>query len=146
MEYLKCWIQVKQCWGYHSEEWGKLLRIDAILVRTEVHFWEMSPDFITDFLFLCSCAINFLDLNISINEGKISTDLYKKDTSIPSALLPSSSHPEHVSKNIVFSMAFRLLRICSTPQLLDQRLLELQNEVYSLVIINCLWSKKLLKM
>ena len=89
----------------------------------------MSPDFITDFLFLCSCAINFLDLNISINEGKIITDLYKKDTSIPSALLPSSSHPEHVSKNIVFSMAFRLLRICSTPQLLDQRLLELQNEV-----------------
>lgn len=74
-------------------------------------------------------SCNFLDLKVSIQEGKIVTDLFKKETSIPSALLPSSSHPEHISKNIVFSMAFRLLRICSSPQLFENRLLELKNEV-----------------
>ena len=75
-------------------------------------------------------SCNFLDLNICVKpDGKIVTDLYKKKTSIPSALLPSSAHPAHTSKSIVFSMAFRLLRICSTPDLLDFRLTELQNDV-----------------
>ena len=75
-------------------------------------------------------SCNFLDLSICINlDGKIVTDLYKKPTSVPSALFPSSAHPEHISKSIIFSMAFRLLRICSSPDLLDYRLTELQNEV-----------------
>ena len=74
-------------------------------------------------------SCNFLDMKITISEGKITTDLYKKPTDVPSALLPSSAHPGHISNSIVFSMAFRLLRIVSSPELFNQRLGELKENV-----------------
>ena len=74
-------------------------------------------------------SCDFLDLTVTIDKGKITTDLYKKPTDVPSALLPSSAHPGHVSPNLVFSMAFRLLRICSSPELFENRLGELKNTV-----------------
>ena len=73
-------------------------------------------------------SCNFLDLTIQIDNGKITTDLYRKETDKPSALLPSSAHPGHIPKNIVYSMGFRLLRICSTPELFDKRLEELKTD------------------
>ena len=72
--------------------------------------------------------INFLDLKISIKDGKVHTDLYRKPTDKPRALLPSSAHPTHITTNIVFSMAFRLLRICSNEGLFETRLKELKKE------------------
>ena len=73
-------------------------------------------------------SCNFLDLNIKIKNGKIITDLYRKETSKPSALLPSSSHPKHIKANIAYSLAFRLLRICSSEELFEERLKELRNK------------------
>ena len=73
-------------------------------------------------------SCNFLDLNVSIKEGQIITDVHRKPTDNPSALLPSSSHPKHVYKNIVYILAFRLLRICSTRELFEKRLEQLKNE------------------
>ena len=73
-------------------------------------------------------SCNFLDLTIRIENDKIITDLYRKETSKPSALLPSSSHPKHITGNIVYSLAFRLLRICSNETLFEERLGELRNE------------------
>ena len=61
-------------------------------------------------------SCEFLDLKISIENGKIVTDLFRKDTAKPRALLPSSAHPGHITTNIVYSMAFRLIRICPTGQ------------------------------
>jgi hypothetical protein len=72
-------------------------------------------------------STKFLDMKIQINENRIITDLYRKPTDKPTALLPSSAHPGHVTPNIVFSMCFRLLRICSTPETFDQRLEEMKN-------------------
>ena len=46
-----------------------------------------------------SCT--FLDLNIFVENGKIRTDLYRKETDKPRALLPSSAHPNHITSNIV---------------------------------------------
>ena len=43
----------------------------------------------------------------------IVTNLYRKDTERPRALLPSSCHPGHISKNIVYGMLFRLTRNCT---------------------------------
>ena len=71
-------------------------------------------------------SCNFLDLKISIENSKIQTDLYRKETSKPRALLPSSAHPGHVTHNIVYSMAFRLLRICSRENIFEQRLEDLK--------------------
>ena len=73
-----------------------------------------------------SCV--FLDLKISIKNNKITTDLYRKETSKPQALLPSSAHPGHITPNIVYSMAFRLMRICSNEHLFEKRLEELKTE------------------
>ena len=71
-------------------------------------------------------ACHFLDLKITVKNRKIETDIYRKPTDHPSALLPSSSHPKHISKNIIYTMAFRLLRICSNQETLKLRLEELK--------------------
>ena len=53
-------------------------------------------------------SCNFLDLKISISENKITTDLFRKDTDKPRALLPSSAHPNHIPNNIIYSMALEI--------------------------------------
>ena len=58
--------------------------------------------------------------------SKFSTDLYRKPTDKPKALLPPSCHPGHKCKNIVYSMAFRLMRICSEETTFLKRKLELK--------------------
>ena len=73
-------------------------------------------------------SCEFLDLKISVENGKICTDLFRKDTAKPRALLPSSAHPGHVTHNIVYSMAFRLLRICSSEDNFEICLQELKSD------------------
>ena len=73
-------------------------------------------------------STNFLDLKIKIVGSEIFTDLHRKETDKPTALLPSSSHPGHIAPNIVYSMAFRLLRICSTEEKFEFRLKELKQD------------------
>ena len=71
-------------------------------------------------------SVNYLDMKIFIdNDGYICTDLYRKENTKNSYLLPSSCHPGHVTKNIPFSLGYRLLRICWCDELLDERLAEL---------------------
>ena len=43
-------------------------------------------------------------------------------------LLPTSAHPNHIPSNIIYSMAFRLLRICDNEELFEERLSELKND------------------
>ena len=42
--------------------------------------------------------------------------------------MPSSAHPGHITPNIVYSMAFRLLRICSKEDSFEDRLAELKKD------------------
>ena len=67
-------------------------------------------------------------MKIFIKDGKINVDLFRKQTAKPTALLPSSAHPGHVTSNIIYSMAFRLLRICSEEENFEKRLSELKTE------------------
>ena len=46
-------------------------------------------------------------------------------------LSPSSSHPSHITRNIPYSLAYRLRRIESTPQLFIQNLEKLRLELIS---------------
>ena len=63
----------------------------------------------------------FLDMEISIdNKGYLQTDLYKKDCARVQYLLPESCHPGHISRNIPYSLSYRLLRICSNRGILHQ--------------------------
>ena len=74
----------------------------------------------------------FLDMEVSIdNQGFIQTDLYKKECARVQYLLPESCHPGHITRNIPYSLAYRLLRICSNPETFRIRLEELKGDLHS---------------
>ena len=70
-------------------------------------------------------SIPFLDVNVSLRNGKIVTDLYTKPTDKHQYLLHSSCHPIHTKRAIPFSLALRLPRICSTNETFTLRTNEL---------------------
>ena len=70
-------------------------------------------------------SIPFLDVNVSLRNGKIVTDLYTKPTDKHQYLLHSSCHPIHTKRAIPFSLALRLRRICSTNETFTLRTNEL---------------------
>ena len=78
----------------------------------------------------CDCAVKtsipFLDTQVSIKNNRLSVDLYKKPTDRNQYLLPSSCHPPHCVENIPFSLAMRIVRICTENITRDQRLGELE--------------------
>ena len=55
----------------------------------------------------------FLDLNVSLKNGVISTDLHTKTTDCHQYLHFSSSHPYHIKTSIIYSQTLRLSKICS---------------------------------
>lgn len=57
--------------------------------------------------------INFLDVNISLNENIISTSVYKKPMSKNMYLSVYSNHPKHLLRALPYSQAIRIKRICS---------------------------------
>ena len=78
----------------------------------------------------CDCclpnSLAFLDTSCRISDGRIILDLYRKPTDRNQYLLTSSCHPTHVTSNIPFSLALRIVRICSLPEDRDRRLTELK--------------------
>ena len=83
----------------------------------------------------CNCepssSLEFLDTSCSLKNGKIIVDLYRKPTDRNQYLLTSSCHPAHVTSNIPFSLAYRIVRICSEPITRDMRLQELRQLLLS---------------
>ena len=72
-------------------------------------------------------SVNFLDVKVTIKDGKIITDLYVKPTDTHQYLDSSSCHPYHYKKSIPYSQALRLNRICSNNAFFDQRCNELEH-------------------
>merc|ERR1712030_73169 len=71
----------------------------------------------------CECeerdSIPFLD-------GKLVTDLFRKKCDINQYILTSSCHPVQCTENIPFSLALRIIQICSENNTRDERLGELK--------------------
>ena len=63
---------------------------------------------------------------VSLHNGIIETDLFTKPTDKHQHLLNSSCHPHHTKKAILFSLALRLHRICSTDAKFKHRINELK--------------------
>ena len=76
-------------------------------------------------------STSYLDTVISVVNGIIHTDLYRKKTDRVQYLLPSSCHPSHIFNNIPYSLALRLVRICSTNETLNLRFKELETMLLS---------------
>ena len=78
----------------------------------------------------CDCqvqkSIPFLDISCSIENGKIRTDLYRKETDRNQYLLNDSCHPIGCTKNIPYSLELRIVRSCTFKEDRDKRLLELK--------------------
>ena len=75
--------------------------------------------------------VPYLDLNMSIENGKITTDLYKKTTDTNTILPFSSCHPRHCVRGIPYGQCLRLRRICSKDSDFKKRCLELKNNLTS---------------
>ena len=57
--------------------------------------------------------IEFLDLQISIEEGKLETNLYIKPSNLQLYLDYFSNHPQHCKVGMVYSLALRIIERCS---------------------------------
>ena len=81
----------------------------------------------------CECksvsSIPFLDTQLSIKEGKIYIDLFKKETDRNQYLLPSSCHSKMTTKAIPYSLALRIQRICIDPTKIETIFMELKNNL-----------------
>lgn len=73
----------------------------------------------------------FLDTVSRIEENKLVTDLYTKETDKHQYLLPSSCHPRHCCRNIPYSLALRVRRICSQDSDFKIRTTELSQHLHS---------------
>ena len=71
-------------------------------------------------------SVPFLDINLTIENGRIETDLYSKPTDCHQYLSWNSCHPHGTKKSIPYSQALRLRRICSKQKDFLKRLHELE--------------------
>ena len=60
-----------------------------------------------------SHRVDFMDLTISIHNGKITTSLYEKPLNLHLYILPHSAHPPGLLPGIVHSTLFRIFTLCS---------------------------------
>ena len=71
----------------------------------------------------------FLDTNSTLVGDSIQVDLYTKPTDTHQYLLPTSCHPKHICRNIPYSLALRIRRICSTTDAFENRVKELTSHL-----------------
>jgi len=81
----------------------------------------------------CDCEkkaqIPFLDTLVSLKNGFLDTDLFKKETDRNQYLLPSSCHVKQTTVAIPYSLGLRIVRICSDPINRDLRLSQMKNQL-----------------
>ena len=70
--------------------------------------------------------VHFLHTTITIENSNISTSLYRKPTHSYSYIHPTSSHPPHTFRSVVYSRALRYKRICSKAHDRNQQLATLK--------------------
>ena len=74
-------------------------------------------------------SIAFLDVMVTLDQGRITTDLYTKPTDTHQYLHKRSCHPGHCKSTIPYSQALRLRRICSDDDTYVTRTKELKQHL-----------------
>ena len=72
--------------------------------------------------------LEFLDLKIFIEDGKLKTDLYVKPTNKQLFLEFTSNHPKPCIESIPYSQALRVVERCTEPDHRDQQLSDLKEK------------------
>ncbi len=92
-------------------------------------------------------SIPFLDVTVSLQNGKLESDLYSKTTDTHQYLNYNSYHPPHTIKSLPYSLALRIIKICSLRTTCFKRLQELKivliRRQYPIKIINRAFKKAL---
>ena len=71
--------------------------------------------------------VAFLDLNVSLGNGSITTDLHTKSTDCHQYLNCSSSHPINLKISIIYSQTLRLSNICMYEEGFDKHVLNMKS-------------------
>lgn len=69
-----------------------------------------------------SNTVNFMDLTISIVDGRFETTLYEKEMNLYLYIPPHSSHPRGVFTGLVFGQVLRIRRLCSKTDDADMKI------------------------
>ena len=72
-------------------------------------------------------SVDFLDLNVSLKDGAIFTDLHIKPTDGHQFLHYKSSHPGHIKNSIPYSQALRISRLCSSQNYFNAHISNLKD-------------------
>ena len=106
--------------------------------------WTDGEDSLNDFLIYCnnqnkhiqfektisSTSIPFLDVSVTLESGKSTTDLYTKSADKHQYLLRKRCHPKHTKTSLPYCLALRLRRICSSENFFHQRTTEMKKTPY----------------
>ena len=65
--------------------------------------------------------VNFLAVNVMLNNGVLATDLFCKPTDKHQYLFHTSCHPNSCKRGIPYGQALTIRRICSTDELFEKR-------------------------
>ena len=102
-------------WNHSKDELNKFLE-NLNKFKNNLKFtYEISKD-----------NINFLDLNVSIRESQLVTDLYFKETDRHQYLHFQSSHPDYIKRSVVCSQALRLKRNCTFEKNFNRHLVNMK--------------------
>ena len=71
-------------------------------------------------------SLAFLDVSVSVVDGKFQTDLYTKKTDCHQYIHFESCHPRHTKTSCVYSQGLRLRRLCSDDNAFKSRLSEME--------------------
>ena len=71
--------------------------------------------------------VTFVDLNVSLENGSVTTDLHTKNTDCPQYLHCSSSHPDHIKNSIIYGQNLRLSNICTYEEDFDKHALNMKS-------------------
>ena len=74
-------------------------------------------------------TVSFLDVSVTLKNGKLHSDLYCKPTDKHQYLYYTSCHPKHTKNSLPYSLALRLRRICSTEHLFSLRTDEMKQHL-----------------
>ena len=117
---------------FRDDGWDILINPETDLPKFEQILQELHPSIeweIKDTTEENNHALEYLDLTITIENGRLETDIYAKN--IPIYVPKSSCHPPHVGKSIIKSTAYRLNTIISKDDILEKRKIEYSRYFYA---------------